>query len=320
MSYINDRVTLIKKYKNTYDKDKVSFKNICKEVLGNLNNHKFCPIPECIYYQCVDVGTPLNKSLRSKTKLNSLFNRIMLCFDDYFDKCKCLTKNVTLYRGIPENLLEKYNIGDIIQDKAFLSTSISPITSSYFSNYTSMLEIHLGDENSNDKVLCLQGDQFYNDTMECVLSRNLKLQITDIKYWKYDKYKIKIYRVISLGVTNKVKYEIDYKFDKQFINIFNPIHILLKNNDGDCRNNHKFLIYSTKNDERNYIEYIENNPYLPINDIILNLLEIYLLLANDNIQFIFVSSHKEANKYMTAKICDLHVDKKYMIDLSDITQ
>ena len=230
------RLTLIDKYRGMHKPE--SSLNIHQELFGNLNNNPIYPINEAIYYQCKDVGTPLNEALRKKTSLNSVFTRITTRFDEYFDKCEYLSQNVVLYRGIPDNILSKHSTGDIIHDRAFMSTSINPAVSAWFSNETSMLEIIL---TPRDKALCLRGDYFFNETLECILPRNLKLKIMGmrIEQGDYPGRKcltgMKIYEVVSLGQSEKTEYGLDLQFDTWFVNFFTDICDLLIQNDGVCR-------------------------------------------------------------------------------------
>ncbi len=113
------------------------------------------------YYRAINAtlrGTKLDPDERF-TLTKRQVKRAIQNLDSAVAKGK-IPKNITLYRGIGENDLSKYVVGDVKSDAAFLSTSLDEVEAIDFANqsvdygykHKVLLEIHVRNEHSAAQV------------------------------------------------------------------------------------------------------------------------------------------------------------------------
>jgi len=122
----------------------------------------------------------MNTRLRMGKSVASDDKKDLKLMDQAFARAKPISAS-TVYRGCGGDLFSGMSVGDIFEDKAFFSTTISQSAASNFvrGDNAILLIIKLG---GNAKAIPMWGiSQFGKSEKEVLLNRGTKFKITDIK-------------------------------------------------------------------------------------------------------------------------------------------
>ena len=244
------------KRKNDLEAQKAAISLIGSSIVDNA---KWLPFMYMYLYQVGNLGSMMNTGLRTG-KLTRCLYQMYFELMTYFKHCQPIGQNVTLFRGIPKTDLPKINIGDIITESAFMSTSLDPNVSLFFGDQIFMIQLRL-----EDKLLYINGsDAFFPDTFECILPPGTSYRVVDIYSSQIDNQDVTIYSVQSLGCIssnkwNSIPISIDDIWDRKYASMIETITAGLKDNFDEvgnlCKINTSLVYYGEIDGELSHWSY-----------------------------------------------------------------
>ena len=106
---------------------------------------------------------------------DAVLEKIIKNLDNALRKSNKLSEDVTIYRGVGENVLSNLNVGDIYRDKGFSSGSIGE--ENYWNEATLKIKLPKGTRPGRD----ITGNSLFLDIeKEFLLKRNAPIKITSV--------------------------------------------------------------------------------------------------------------------------------------------
>lgn len=200
-------------------------------------NKAFISLSATYLYQVGFLGSPINQGLR-KELLPQLLYQICNDLIISFNKHIPVDKDCIVYRGLPLKCVKCDKIGDIINDKAFNSVTISKKTASMFGDCILIIKLKSG-----DKMMYID---FYNDIHEFILYPGMRYLVTGLS--KCNNTNITFINVESLGVEKYLDSplaQINFDFDRNFMDLMAPVkEIFLSNGNKQKCDQTALLIYN----------------------------------------------------------------------------